>query len=141
MAASADLLTAVVFLPLVGAVLLALLPARDHTNLKATALGISLIDFVVSLFLWTGFQLNDPGYQFVADVPWIADFGIGYRIGIDGISLLLILLTTFIMPLTILGSWSAIQRRVKEFTIALMVLQTGMLGAFVALDLFLFYVF
>ena len=74
-------------------------------------------------------------------MPWIESFGIGYRIGIDGISLVLILLTTFLMPLTVLSAWTAVEKRVKEFVIALLVLETGMLGAFIALDLFLFYVF
>jgi NADH-quinone oxidoreductase subunit M len=138
---SAEFLTAVVFIPLVGAVLLALFPAEDHRNLKATALGISLIDLLLSIFLWTGFSVQNSGYQFTASVPWIDAFGITYKIGIDGISLVLILLTTILMPLTLLSAWTAVEHRVKEFVIAMLVLQTGMLGAFVALDLFLFYVF
>lgn len=141
MDSSAELLTAVVFLPTVGAILLALFPPGDHVNLKATALGISTVTFLLSILLWTGFQYGTAEYQFTADVEWIKEFGIGYRIGIDGISLVLIVLTTFLMPLTLLGAWSAIEKRVKEFCIAMLVLETGMLGAFVALDLFLFYVF
>lgn len=138
---SADLLTAVVFLPAIGALLLALFPAGDDTNLKATALGISAITFLASLALWTGYQPTGPQYQFVASKVWIRDLGINYRVGIDGISLVLIILTTFLMPLTLLGSWRAIEKRVKEFVIAMLVLETGMLGAFISLDLFLFYVF
>ena len=138
---SADLLTAVVFLPLAGALLLALFPPGDYANLKATALGVTMVTFVASLFLWTGFEAHRIGYQFAADVPWIESLGIGYRVGIDGISLVLILLTTFLMPLTVLSAWTAVEKRVKEFLIAMLVLETGMLGAFIALDLFLFYVF
>jgi NADH-quinone oxidoreductase subunit M len=138
---SAEFLTAVVFLPVVGAVLLFLFHPEDHRNLKATALGISVLDAVLSLGLWIGFKPQAPGYQFTASVPWIESFGISYRIGIDGISLVLIILTTLIMPLALLSSWNAIEHRVKEFVISMLVLQTGMLGAFVALDLFLFYVF
>lgn len=137
----ADLLTAVVFLPAIGAVLLALFPAGDHRNLKATALGLTLLDFGLSVPLWTGFRPEVAGYQFAKTVSWIPSFGISYSIGVDGISLVLVLLTTFLMPLTLLGAWRAIEHRVKEFVIAMLVLQTGMLGAFVALDLFLFYVF
>jgi NADH-quinone oxidoreductase subunit M len=138
---SAELLTAVVFLPAIGGILLALFPAEDHRNLKATALGISLVTFVLSLGLWTGFRVQNPGFQFTADVSWIDELGISYRIGLDGVSLVLVVLTTFLTPLTILGAWNAIEHRVKEFTIAMLVLETGMLGAFAALDLFLFYVF
>lgn len=138
---SAEFLTAVVFLPAVGAILLALFPPADHRNLKATAIGIALVDFILSLGLWTGFRVQNPRFQFAAEVPWIEAFGISYKIGIDGISLVLIVLTTFIVPLTLLGAWNAVQHRVKEFVIAVLVLETGMLGAFVSLDLFLFYVF
>ncbi len=144
----ADLLTAVVFLPAIGAILLALFPPEDHANLKATALGIALLDLLLSVPLWIQFHGQMASYQFVKKLPWINLPGgaegassINYHIGVDGISLVLILLTTFLMPLTLLGAWRAIEHRVKEFVIAMLVLQTGMLGAFVALDLFLFYVF
>lgn len=137
----ADLLTAVVFLPAIGALLLALFPPGDHANLKATALGVSTVTFLVSILLWTGFKYGTADYQFTANVPWIPEFGIGYRIGIDGISLVLIILTTFLMPLTLLGSWRSITKHVKAFCIAMLLLESGMLGAFVSLDLFLFYVF
>ena len=138
---SAELLTAVVFLPAIGAVILALFPAEDHTNLKGTAFGVSLVTFVASLGLWVGFDPAVAGYQFAAQVPWIEAFGISYAVGIDGIALTLIVLTTFLMPLTLLGAWTAVSKRVKEFVIACLLLETGMLGAFIALDLFLFYVF
>jgi NADH-quinone oxidoreductase subunit M len=137
---SVGLLSAVVFAPALGALALTLFPVQDRTNLKATAIGVSLVSFVLSLVLWFGFE-DRTGYQFATDVPWVASLGIGYRIGIDGISLVLVVLTTFLVPLTLLGAWTTIERRVKEFVIAMLVLETGMLGAFVSLDLFLFYVF
>ncbi|MEM7677721.1 MAG: NADH-quinone oxidoreductase subunit M, partial [Myxococcota bacterium] len=137
----ADLLTAVVFLPAIGAVFLAMFPADDHTNLKGTAIGVTLLTFLASIGLWTGFDPELPGYQFATQLVWIEAFGIHYATGIDGIAITLIMLTTLLMPLTLLGSWVSIKHRVKEFLIACLLLETGMLGAFVALDLFLFYVF
>jgi NADH-quinone oxidoreductase subunit M len=137
----ADLLSALVFLPTAGAVLLAFLPAEEHRNLKAAALTISLLIFGASLGLWLGFDPARAGFQFERDVAWIADFGIRYTVGVDGVSMILIMLTTALMPIVLLGAWTAIETRVKEFVIAMLVLETGMIGAFAALDLFLFYVF
>jgi NADH-quinone oxidoreductase subunit M len=136
-----DLITAIVFLPAVGGLLLCFFPADEHRNLKGAALGISLITFALSVVLWMRFDPRAIGYQMVTDVPWIESFGIRYATGIDGISFLLVMLTTFLMPVTLLGAWTAIEKRVREFVVAMLVLETGMLGAFVALDLFLFYVF
>jgi NADH-quinone oxidoreductase subunit M len=136
-----DLLSAIVFLPTAGAIVLALLPPEEHRNLKAAALGIALVDFLLSVVLWARFDAGAVGYQMVVDVAWIEPFGIRYRVGIDGISFLLIMLTTFLMPITLLGAWTAIETRVREFVIAMLVLESGMLGAFISLDLFLFYVF
>lgn len=136
-----DLLTAVVFLPAAGALLLAFFPADEHRNLKAAALGIALATFGLSMVLWSRFDGGVPGYQFSVDVPWIESFGIRYQIGVDGISFLLFMLTTFLVPLTLWGAWTAIETRVREFVVAMLLLESGMLGAFVALDLFLFYVF
>lgn len=136
-----DLLTAVVFLPAAGALLLAFFPAEEHRNLKAAALGIALATFGLSMVLWSRFDGSVPGYQLSVDVPWIESFGIRYQIGVDGISFLLFMLTTFLVPLTLWGAWTAIDTRVREFVIAMLLLESGMLGAFVALDLFLFYVF
>ncbi len=138
---SAQLLTAVVFLPAFGALILALFPTGDDRNLKGSAIAVSTATFLLSIALWRGFVETRVGYQFYDSVPWVPAFGITYTIGIDGISLVLIMLTTMIVPLTLLGAWSAIEHRTKEFVIAVLVLETGMLGAFVALDLFLFYVF
>ena len=88
-----------------------------------------------------GFRTGDPGFQFYESQPWIPQIGVGYQVGLDGISLLLILLTTGLMPLAVLSSFNAITDRVKEYYIFLLLLEVGMLGVFVSLDLFLFYVF
>ncbi|MEE2900987.1 MAG: NADH-quinone oxidoreductase subunit M [Myxococcota bacterium] len=136
-----ELLTAVVFAPTVGAILLCFIPAQQNTNLKLGALTATLMTFVISLGLWFGFEPNNTGYQFQVQHDWIKTLGITYHVGLDGISFLLVILTTFLTPLTLLGSWTAVEKRVKEFVISILILQTGMLGAFVALDLFLFYVF
>ena len=136
-----ELLTAVVFAPTVGAILLCFMPAEQNTNLKLGALATTVLTFLLSLGLWFGFDPNNTSYQFQVQHDWIASLGITYHIGLDGISFLLIILTTFLTPLTLLGSWTAVEKRVKEFVISILILQTGMLGAFVALDLFLFYVF
>ena len=127
-------------LPLIGALVLLLVPRQQRQTLLTLALLASIAAFVWSLRL---FQAFDPGageMQFVERIPWMPAFGIGYIVGIDGISLFLVLLTTFLMPLAIVASWT-VQDRIKEYLFFMLVLETGMLGAFVALDLFLFYVF
>jgi NADH-quinone oxidoreductase subunit M len=135
-------LSLVVFLPAVGAVIIGLLPrgARDET-MKRAALAVALLTFLVSLPLYTGFDARMADYQFQERRPWLPSLGISYHVGIDGISLLLVLLTTFLMPITLLASWQAIEKRWKEFAVTMLLLETGMLGVFVSLDLFLFYVF
>ena len=135
------LLSAVTFLPAVGAVVIALLPRGQERLARSLALLTALAAFVISLPLYTGFDGGQAAYQFVENRDWMPSLGIAYHLGIDGISLLLILLTTFLMPLAILSSWHSIERRWKEFAVTMLLLETGMLGVFVALDLFLFYVF
>ena len=135
------LLSAVTFLPAVGAVVIALLPRGQERLARSLALLTALAAFVISLPLYTGFDAGQAAYQFVENRDWMPSLGIAYHLGIDGISLLLILLTTFLMPLAILSSWHSIERRWKEFAVTMLLLETGMLGVFVALDLFLFYVF
>ena len=131
----------VTFLPALGAVVVFLLPRRAEGLVKATALVTSLASFAVSVPLFTRFNASAADYQFVEQAAWMPTFGISYHVGVDGISLLLVLLTTFLMPLTLLASWHSVERRWKEFAITMLLLETGMLGVFVALDLFLFYVF
>ena len=135
------LLTIVTLAPAAAAILLALVPERSARVSRWLALVVSLVVLVLSLMLWTGFKPDEPGFQMVERASWIPQFGISYHIGIDGISLLLVLLTTLLVPVVILGSWTSITEHVKAFHISLLLLTTGMIGAFVALDLFLFYVY
>jgi NADH-quinone oxidoreductase subunit M len=135
------ILSAVTFLPVLGAALVFLLPRRSEGLVKATALGTSLVSFAVSVPLYTRFDASMSDYQFVEQRAWMPTLGVSYHLGVDGISLLLVLLTTFLMPLVLLSSWHSIERRWKEFAITMLLLETGMLGVFVALDLFLFYIF
>ena len=134
------LLTAITFLPTLGAVALLLLDGRDERRLRLVAFWVSAATFVVSLGLWIGFE-SKAGMQFEERVAWIPSSGISYHLGVDGISLLLVLLTTFLTPLCILSAWTQITTRVKEFLIAMLLLETAMVGVFCALDLFLFFVF
>jgi NADH-quinone oxidoreductase subunit M len=135
-----DLLSLVTFLPLFGAIAVALFPARAHGAIKGFALALTAGVFVLSLKLVGSFHAM-PEMQMVVDTRWLPSLGISYHIGVDGISLFLIMLVTFLTPITALGCFNSIEERVKEFFICLLVLETAMIGAFVALDLFLFYVF
>jgi NADH-quinone oxidoreductase subunit M len=135
-----NILTIVTFVPAVGGILLLFLPRRDR-EIRWFALLFSVIAFFASLHLPTHFRRPDSGFQFERDVPWIPTPNIHYHMGIDGISLWLVVLTTFLTPLCVLISWKSIHERVKEFFILLLVLETGLIGVFVSLDLFLFYFF
>jgi NADH-quinone oxidoreductase subunit M len=127
-------------LPLIGALVLLLVPRQQRQTLFALTLLSSIAAFIWSLRLFQAFDPAAGEMQFVERIPWMPAFGIGYIVGIDGISLFLVLLTTFLMPLAIVASWT-VQDKIKEYLFFMLVLETGMLGAFVALDLFLFYVF
>jgi NADH-quinone oxidoreductase subunit M len=135
-----DLLSALVLMPVVGAVLVALLPRRAERTQKLLSLTVAIGIFALSLVLLKGFQ-PVPGMQFEIRRNWISAYGITYHVGVDGLSIWLILLTTFLTPLCLLGSWSSIHERVKAFNVFMLLLESGMLGVFVALDLFLFYIF
>ena len=128
-------------LPLAGALALTLVPRRLDQVLRVGALIVSLAAFAVSIRLYTGFDGGSASYQFEENVAWMPSLGASYHIGIDGISLLLVLLTTLLMPIALASAWHAIEDRTKEFVIAMLVLETGMVGVFVSLDLFLFFVF
>jgi NADH-quinone oxidoreductase subunit M len=128
--------TALLLWPLLAGLIVLLVPTRLA---KSVALAASLIEFAISVPLWWAF-VPSGGMQFTVDRSWIAAWGIHYTVGVDGISLFLVLLTTFLMPLSVLGSWSYITKRENGFYALLLVLTTGMIGVFVALDLFLFYV-
>jgi NADH-quinone oxidoreductase subunit M len=135
-----DLLTIITFLPTAGAVALVLFPKNAHAAIRWFTLLITLATFAVSIKLLVAFETIAP-MQFVKHVPWIPSLGISYKVGIDGISLFLVMLVTFIMPITVLGCFNAIKTRLKEFFFSMLILQTAMTGAFVSLDLFLFYIF
>ena len=132
------LLSTLVFLPLAGAVILAFLPGENTQRIWTTL--VTVVTAVLSFPLYTGFDSTTAKYQFGEHVSWIPSLDINYTMGIDGISLLLVLLTTFIMPLCVIGSWTYIQKRVKEFMICLLIMETAMLGVFMALDFVLFYI-
>ncbi len=137
---TAHWLTLVTFFPLLGGLLLLLVSSSSRETLRRLALAISLLELAISLPLFFWFDSAQRGMQFVERHEWIQSPPILYQLGMDGLSLVLVLLTTLLMPLAVLASWS-IHERVKEFFFMLLVLQTGMIGVFLALDLFLFYVF
>ena len=138
---SLPMISIVTFLPVLGAVVLFCVDRRRETAIKHLAFGVSLVTFLVSLGLYQGFRLDVPGPQFTEQTLWIGWLGVEYHVGVDGISLLLVLLTTFLSAVAILSSYSAITTSVKEYMICMLLLETGMIGVFVALDLVLFYVF
>jgi len=139
----AILLNVVLFLPLFGALAATFLPRGEAAQHKSWALLVSLVTFFLSLGLWFNFAGGRaaPEFQFETSVPWIASLGIGYHVGLDGVALLLVMLTTALGPIVILSAWNDVQDRVKEFFIAILFLETAMIGTFAALDLVLFYVF
>ena len=134
------ILTLVTFTPLAGALLLLVFPRR-HRDIRVFALVISLLTFVMSLHLPVHFDRAKPDFNFELNLPWIPTPNIHYHMGVDGVSMWLVVLTTFLTPLCVLISWKSIDERVKEFFILLLVMETALIGVFVALDLFLFYFF
>ncbi len=137
------ILSTVTFLPLVGAFLILLVRedgANAKRNIRAIALWTTIFTFALSLLIWIGFDNADPGFQMVEKLDWL-DSGISYHMGVDGISMLFVILTTFLMPFCILASWESIDKRVKAYMVAFLLLETLMIGVFTALDIVLFYVF
>jgi NADH-quinone oxidoreductase subunit M len=137
-------LTVVTFFPLLGVLALLFIPADRKNTLRWVALGTSLVTFVLSLIMLAQFNASQAGLQLITRAPWIQigdTWNIEYHLGVDGMSLLLVLLTTFLTPLSIASTWEAIDERVKEFLIFFLLLEVGMVGVFLALDLFLFYIF
>ncbi|MER9305010.1 NADH-quinone oxidoreductase subunit M [Mesorhizobium sp. M0293] len=137
------ILSLVTFLPLVGVLLILFInddSENARRNIRAIALLTTTFTFIISLFIWTGFDNSESGFQFVEKAAWL-DSGISYHMGVDGISMLFVILTTFLMPLCILASWESIEKRVKAYMIAFLLLETLMIGVFCALDIVLFYVF
>ena len=136
-------LNLVTLFPLVGVLLLLLIPSERKNALRWTALAASTLTFGLSVWMLTLFKPSNPDLQLVISKPWIqvAGWNITYTLGVDGLSLLLVLLTTFLTPLSILSTWTAVEERVKDFMIFFLLLEVGMLGVFMAQDLFLFYIF
>ncbi|MBU0506252.1 MAG: NADH-quinone oxidoreductase subunit M [bacterium] len=134
-------LTLLIFLPLMGILILSFIPRHNHTLLKGLTLLIFAIEALISFKVYSLFQNTGMLSEFMVNIPWIKSWHIYYFLGIDGVSLLLIVLTTITMPLTLIGTWHAVQKNVKFYLICLLFLQTGIIGVFSALDLFLFYVF
>jgi|SRR5579863_3147877 len=135
------LLSLIAYTPLIGCILLLFLKKEDHKKIMYTAFGVSIVDMFFSLLLLFGFDSSQAGMQFVERFSWIPTLGVDYHFGIDGISLLLILMTTILSAIVVASSFSAIHERVKEYYVSLLFLQAGMLGVFMSLDLFLFYIF
>src|SRR6266496_1617563 len=136
------ILSIVTYLPLAGALSVVFFVPKEKTGaIRTISTAVVLVDFVVSLPLWFLFERGHEGYQFVEKVSWIPSLGVDYHFGIDGISLVLILLTTLMGIIAVACSYTAISERQKEYYILLLLLQTGMIGVFVSLDFFLFYVF
>src|SRR5881397_1621755 len=134
-------LNLVTYLPLAGALALLFVDKEKKGLIMQTATWIALADFLLSVPLFFMYDADLGGFQFQNKASWIPSIGVQYFVGIDGISLLLLLLTTFLGFISILSSWTAITDRVKEYYVFMLLLQTGMMGVFVSLDLFLFYIF
>ena len=135
------LLTVLVVLPLAGLVALALIDGRHESLIRTTALTVSALVFAVTLLVWWKFNPSSDAFQFTERHAWIPAFGIDYSVGIDGISLFLVVLTGFLTPLALLSSWDSVHDRVKAFSMCILALESAMIGVFVSLDMFLFYIF
>jgi NADH-quinone oxidoreductase subunit M len=137
----AMLLNWVLFLPLLGAAGLLAMPRGNAAAVRTVTVGVMTVQFLMTVALYAHFDATVSGLQFATSVPWIAEWGVSYAIGMDGLNVLLVLLTGFLGPLVVLGAWTAIERDVTMFHVMVLLLQFAMMGAFVAQDLFLFYVF
>src|SRR3990170_5784695 len=142
-------LIALLLIPLIGAAVIFLVgrgapspegQPLENPGARQVAFYTFLLEFIVSLGLWWSFEPGNSGWQATIDLPWIPTWGVRFTLGVDGIALVMVLLTTFIMPLTVLGSWTSVRTKVRSYYALMLILTTGMLGVFVARDLFLFYV-
>lgn len=136
-----NLISLLIVLPILAALLIALVPHRNSRAIKLIALIATIANFALSIVLFVNFRVGTADMQFVERIGWIGQLGISYYVGVDGLSLLLVMLTTFLMIIAIGGSWAGISNRVKEYHVLFLVLESAMIGVFVSLDLFLFYVF
>jgi len=134
-------LSVLILIPIIGAIIVAVLPSERKDAIKWAAFITALVALAVSIPLYFGFDSSQTGYQFEEIRPWIPSFNIGYHVGIDGLSLFLVLLTTFLTAIAVLSSWTAITDSLKEYMAIMLLMEAAMLGVFVSLDLFLFYLF
>jgi len=134
------ILTILTWLPMLGAAIILVTPKTALDAIRWTALATTLVTLALALWMWSAFDASNPGFQFVVNIPWIGDT-IGYRVGVDGISVLFAVLSALLMPFCVLSSWEAIDKRVKEYMIVFLILETLMIGVFTTLDLAMFYVF
>ena len=135
------ILSVIVFFPLLGVLVLLCIDKTKTNLIKTFAFLVSLLNFAFSLYLYFSFVPWTAAFQFTVNVPWIRYLGISYHLGVDGISLFLVLLTTFLSWIAVISSWSAVASKIKGYMVSMLILETGMLGVFTSLDLFLFYVF
>ena len=143
-AAGFPILSLITWLPLVGGLIIMSVRGDEATvasNARWTALWTSLIVLVLSLVLWVRFDPGEPGFQFVEEIPWLPEYGVGYKMGVDGISVLFVLLSTLLTPICILSSWDVITRSVREYMLTFLILETMLVGLFCALDFVVFYIF
>ena len=143
-AAGFPILSLLTWLPLAGGLFIMTVRGDDAvvaSNARWAALWTSLIVFAISLVLWVKFDVSEPGFQFKESLSWLPEFGVGYRMGVDGISVLFVLLSTALTPICILASWDSITTRVREYMLAFLVLETMMVGMFAAQDFIVFYMF
>ena len=143
-AAGFPVLSLITWLPLVGCLIIMSVRGDEATvasNARWTALWTSLIVLVLSLVLWVKFDPGEPGFQFIEQVPWLPEYGVGYKMGVDGISVMFVLLSTLLTPICILASWDSVRRAVREYMMTFLLLETMMVGMFSALDFVVFYVF
>jgi NADH-quinone oxidoreductase subunit M len=136
-----NILTYTLFSPLVGILLLLFINKDKQSLIKYIGVGTSLVTFALSLVVYFGFDAANAQMQFVEQYPWIVGLDISYFVGVDGLSILLVVLTTFLTPIALIASWESIKDRIKEYIVFMLLLEVGMLGVFLAVDLFLFYVF
>ena len=141
MTPGAHLLTVLIFFPALGALALMILRADDHAWIRRMALVVGTFEFLLSLLLIPGVPLGSAGYKLELNIPWITSPQIHYHLGVDGLSVFLVILTTFLTPISILASWNSVHHRVKEFFVMLLMLEVGVVGVFLSLDLFLFFLF
>jgi NADH:ubiquinone oxidoreductase subunit 4 (subunit M) len=136
-----NILIILITLPLLGSIILFFIPKENLLTIKIFGLNISLITFVLSLYLWLKFDNLSTNFQFIYHINWLSSYNLNFNIGIDGISLFFVILTTFLIPICILTGWDSIKIYVKEYIIAFLITETLLITVFTVLDLLLFYIF